>query len=301
MTLNGAEQVTSTVAPLDAFTLVDVQVCRIDAGSNAYTPELYPFLDFGSIGITIDGTEVVPKDFPMRWLSQVLHEGNYRMADRRLALNCWGAGSRIEVSLSRVSTSAKYVAIFRYVSTPSEFLGIPYRYHLAKCSLDDLLRQSSPMHFAELQRETLRGAAVAAAVDWNIANYNPQIHANVPLRAKSSEHEYARIPIQGDAFVSLDWELDCAVLSKSLFDGLMVRVASTAVGTVDVPFGVARPSILQSLEDSLVRLTPSYESSVTVSITLPEGLYFYDAAGSDPAAVEFVSVIIERVKERNRK
>lgn len=296
--------VTQTVAPLDAYTLVDVQVCRRDAGELSETTAYPAFGSLGAIGITIDGTEVLPDSFPLRWLSQVLYANEYRMPDRRLALNCWGAGSRIEIALTLPQgKEIEYVAIFRYEDTPTEFLGIPYRYHVARRTLSDLLAEGSPMHFANLQREALMGAATAVAVDWDIPYFEGE-----ELVADFAQHESIKVDLQEYSEMDEGDRLRKAMEAHSILDRLMVRVGSTSAGYVEVPLGVVRPSLLQSLEDSLVLLPPRFEETVTVGVTLPQAVKKLSPPkdgqkepGYRVVEVAFTSVIIERVKERSRK
>lgn len=294
--------VTRTVAPLDAYTLVDVQVCRRDAGGLSDATAYPAFGSLGTIGISIDGTEVLPDTFPLRWLSQVLYANEYRKPDRRLALNCWGAGSRIEIALSLPQgKEIEYVAIFRYEDAPTEFLGIPYRYHVARRTLSDLLAEGSPMHFANLQREALMGAATAVAVDWDI----PSLKGN-DLTADFAQQGRIAVSLQQDEnSMGEAGRLRKAMEAHSILDRLMVRVGSTSAGYVEVPLGVVRPSLLQSLEDSLVLLPPRFEETVTVEVMLPQAVSQRVAAGDgfmdEAVEVAFTSVIIERVKERSRK
>lgn len=293
--------VTQTVAPLDAYTLVDVQVCRRDAGDLSEATAYPAFGSLGAIGITIDGTEVLPDSFPLRWLSQVLYANEYRMPDRRLALNCWGAGSRIEIALTLPQgKEIEYVAIFRYEDTPTEFLGIPYRYHVARRTLSDLLAEGSPMHFANLQRAALTGAATAVAVDCDIPHPKGQ-----ELVADFAQHGKIIVELQEYSWRVEGKRLRNAMVAHSILDRLMVRMGSTSAGYVEVPLGVVRPSLLQSLEDSLVMLPPRFGDTVTVGVTLPQAVEQLVKVGNgitqEAVDVAFTSVIIERVKERSRK
>lgn len=273
---------TATVAPLDAGTLLDVQICPCSVSA-----PLPPFGDLGTVGLTIDGTEVLPVNFPLRWLLQELTPGDGRYPDRRLALNCWGAGSRIEIILNASGQSGggnQYMAVFRYETAPTPFLGTPYRYHVAKKSLRDLLARSSPMQSTVLQREMLRGAAVGVAVDWDTPSpAAPQDKLSADLAEKG---------IFTDAQPSR---------RKGLLDGLTVRVDGTMTSGVSAPLGIARPSQQQSLEDSLLRLPPQFGNTVAVSVTPPRKVFIDRPQAPEELAVEFTSVVIERVKERSRK
>lgn len=289
---------TATVAPLDAGTLLDVQICPCSVSA-----PLPPFGDLGTVGLTIDGTEVLPVNFPLRWLLQELTPGDDRYPDRRLALNCWGAGSRIEIILNASGQRGapsdshgdgaeipqggggnQYMAVFRYETAPTPFLGTPYRYHVAKKSLSDLLARSSPMQSTVLQREMLRGAAVGVAVDWDTPSpAAPQDKLSADL---------AGMGIFTDAQPTR---------RKGLLDGLTVRVDGTMTSGVSAPLGIARPSQQQNLEDSLLRLPPQFGNTVAVSVTPPRKVFIDRPQAPEELAVEFTSVVIERVKERSRK
>lgn len=302
----GGAGVTRAVAPLDARTLVDVQVCRRDAGG-LFEGTAHPaFGGMGEIGISIDGTEVLPEGFPLRWLSQVLYASEYRLPDRRLALGCWGAGSLVEVTITPATSPAvDLVAIFRYEDTPTEFLGIPYRYHVARRALRDLLGEGSPLHFAPLQRVALGGTPVAVAVDWDLTDFRGEA-----LLADFAGRGVIRAGLRAPEHIGEDGEdgrLRLAITARSILDGLMVRVGSTNARPVEVPLGMARPSLLQSLEDSLVLLPPLAGDTVTVSVELPRKVAQRGARGDGDAYedveadVTFTSVVIERVKERSKR
>ena len=300
----GGAGVTRAVAPLDARTLVDEQVCRRDTGG-LFEGTAHPvFGGMGEIGISIDGTEVLPEGFPLRWLSQVLYASEYRLPDRRLALGCWGAGSLVEVTIAPATSPAvDLVAIFRYEDTPTEFLGIPYRYHVARRTLRDLLGEGSPLHFAPLQRVALGGTPVAVAVDWDLADFRGEaLLADLAGRGAiwANLRAPVALPEPGE-----DGRLRLAITARSILDGLMVRVGSTNARPVEVPLGMARPSLLQSLEDSLVLLPPRAGDTVTVSVELPRKVAQQVARGDAyenvEADVTFTSVVIERVKERSKR
>ncbi len=296
----GGAGVTRAVAPLDAHTLVDVQVCRRDAGG-LFEGTAYPaFGGMGEIGISIDGTEVLPEGFPLRWLSQVLYASEYRLPDRRLALGCWGAGSLVEITITPARPPAvDLVAIFRYDDTPTEFLGIPYRYHVARRTLRDLLREGSPSHFAPLQRVTLGGTPVAVAVDWDLADFRGEILLADFVRGIRLANLRAPMGLEEDK------RLRFAITGRSFLDGLMVRVDSAGAEPVEVPLGIVRPSLLQSLEDSLVLLSSPAGDTVTVSVELPrwvaQRVAYGDADKDIEADVTFSSVVIERVKGRSKR
>lgn len=275
---------TATVAPLDAGTLLDVQICPCSVSA-----PLPPFGDLGTVGLTIDGTEVLPVNFPLRWLLQELTPGDGRYPDRRLALNCWGAGSRIEIILDvpeipQGGGGNQYMAVFRYETAPTPFLGTPYRYHVAKKSLRDLLARSSPMQSTVLQREMLRGAAVGVAVDWDTPSHavpGDKLSADLSEKGIFTDAQPTR--------------------RKGLLDGLTVRVDGTMTSGVSAPLGIARPSQQQNLEDSLLRLPPQFGNTVAVSVTPPRKVFIDRPQAPEELAVEFTSVVIERVKERSRK
>lgn len=290
------ETTTRTVAPLDAGTLLDVQVCPCDA----FAP-LPAFGHLGTMGMSIDGAAVLPLDFPLRWLLQELTPGDARYPDRRLALNCWGAGSRIEITLGSMAqlgypqgdeqfprgdgAAVPYMAIFRYETAPAPYLGTPYRFHIARRRLSELLAGSSPMQSVVLQREMLRGAAVAAAVDWDI-----------PARARLDATLSADLAENGI------FRSGRPSLHKGILDGLTVSVDGTMTRGVRVPLGIVRPSQQQSLEESLLRLPPQFGNTVAVGVTPPRKVFAdtVQPADAEGLEVEFTSVVIERVKERNR-
>ena len=295
----GGAGVTRAVAPLDAHTLVDVQVCRRDAGG-LFEGTAYPaFGGMGEIGISIDGTEVLSEGFPLRWLSQVLYASEYRLPDRRLALGCWGAGSLVEITITPARVPAvDLVAIFRYDDTPTEFLGIPYRYHVARRTLLDLLREGSPLHFAPLQRVTLGGTPVAVAVDWDLTDFRGEILLADSVRKIRLANLRAPMGLEEDK------RLRFAITARSILDGFMVRVDSAGAGPMEVPLGIVRPSLLQSLEDSLVLLSSPAGDTVTVSVKLPRWVAHVEYGDGDKdieADVTFTSVVIERVKERSKR
>lgn len=299
--------ITRITAPLNAGTLLDVQICPRRVGDF-----IDPLADLGTISMTVDGVEVLPKGFPLRWLVQVLNAGGFRYPDRRLSLNCWGAGSNIEVELLPNMSFASqegdgYIAVFRYDTIITPMVGIPYRYHVAKKPLTELLKKGGPMQLVDMQREFLRGAPVGVAVDWCFL-------ARVPDGARVSANLLQRGVL--DDFIAVEKDAPGAGCNvaytsrervKGALDGLTVEVSGTMTTSVSLPLGVVRPSLRQSLEDSLLRLPPQFGNTVTVKVAVPlEGFIPMMPAGDsfrpvvDNSGVEFTSVLIERVKERNR-
>lgn len=140
------------------------------------------------------------------------------------------------------------------------------------------------MQSTVLQREMLRGAAVGVAVDWDTPSpAAPQDKLSADLAEKG---------IFTDAQPTR---------RKGLLDGLTVRVDGTMTSGVSAPLGIARPSQQQSLEDSLLRLPPQFGNTVAVSVTPPRKVFIDRPQAPEELAVEFTSVVIERVKERSRK
>lgn len=296
-----SEGAASITAPLDAGTLLDVQVCPRRAGAF-----VDPTRDFGTVGMQIDGVEVLPGNFPLRWLVQALDAGAYRYPDRRLALNCWGAGSTIEVQLNprRGRFPDGFIAVFRYDTATTPLLGPPYRYHVATRRLAALRAQGAPGQLVDLQRETLRGAPVGAAVDWHIADGIPdgaRVRMDLLQRGEGEELQVATV---ADGMGSPDGAYESRERAKGIFDGLLVRVAGTMSDATVAPLGIARPSLRQSLEESLLRLPPQFGNTATVGVAVPLGIAARPGHGDGTLdlneGIEFISVIVERVKERNR-
>lgn len=313
---NGATRIT---APLNAGTLLDVQICQRDAGRF-----IDPLADLGTIGLSVDGVEVLPRNFPLRWLVQVLGSGEFRYPDRRLAINCWGAGSTIEVvldgqkdgtqrpegpqsDLPQMARAAEdYIAVFRYDTISTPLLGSPYRYHVARKRLDELLAVGGPMQLVDLQRKHVRGAPVGIAVDWCFLKEIPDratFEADLLQRGKTARLVVEKGPSEMGGFANAYGSCEGV---KGIFDGLAVRVSGTMTQTVNAPLGIVRPSLRQSLEDALLRLPPQFGNTVTVAVTVPlDNFAPMEPVGDvmrrvvESHDVEFTSVVIERVKERN--
>lgn len=147
---------TLTVAPLDAGTLVDVEVsyafakpaglfnasgrdgllARLGADEKGEgcglllkgyeVTAMYEAFEQETVGITINGLEVLPPDFPLSWLLCKIPYA-YGPTPKSLKLDCNGQGASVRVT---TTSAIPLVLTFRYRAEVSPYLDCPYRYHV---------------------------------------------------------------------------------------------------------------------------------------------------------------------------
>lgn len=117
------QEVNTTVAPLDAGTLLDVEFHAVGLPLR---------IERGTIGLRINGLEVLPDNFPLRW---AVRQGG-DLPSRRLVLGCFGQGALIEVRVGGFGNGARKLiaASFRYEAAPNPYADTPVRYHVSQHS-----------------------------------------------------------------------------------------------------------------------------------------------------------------------
>ncbi len=290
------EGASRTVAPLGAGTLIDVEFSYMyspviapiepeiappadappfhmdEDGHLTDIPELLPdgpprlprpftaweLLDSHCIALQINGFEVLPHGFPVRWLVSEHPLRNDIRYRRALSLSCNGEGASIEVK----STSAiPILARFRYTDERSEFLEIPTLYHVYAYAAgggppDTLHRITAGAY----EYPTPFRMGVSATDSLAIRPFlHESFHAGV--LGVVADYSATQRGIEGGD----------PLPHPGLLDGLLVGIRS-GFGHVSVPFGLIRPGMSTSMERALYRFPRAEPQELEIRAEVPTGM-----------------------------
>lgn len=176
----------STYAPLDAGTLLDMQVFGVLDG---FVDSLPFYLDNRTFGLKIDGVEVLPENFPLRWLMGPQSPSPDTRGALRFPLNCHGRGARIEVRYNAtmppfppieelqkdnhaenerilaIRSFSRVMVVFRYLKEESQYTEPPFTFHVFSIQGKEMKLQRGKV-FARVGELTTNDAILGVAVDW---------------------------------------------------------------------------------------------------------------------------------------
>lgn len=176
----------STYAPLDAGTLLDMQVFGVLDG---FVDSLPFYLDNRTFGLKIDGVEVLPENFPLRWLMGPQSPSPDTRGALRFPLNCHGRGARIEVRYNAsmppfppieelqagqpdenerklaIRSFSRIMVVFRYLKEESQYTEPPFTFHVFSIQGEETQLQRGKV-FARIGNLTTNDAILGVAVDW---------------------------------------------------------------------------------------------------------------------------------------
>lgn len=180
----------STYAPLDAGTLLDMQVFGVLDG---FVDSLPFYLDNRTFGLKIDGVEVLPENFPLRWLMGPQSPSPDTRGALRFPLNCHGRGARIEVRYNAsmppfppieelepatqngtptksklthaIRSFSRVMVVFRYLKEESRYTEPPFTFKVTSTSGRDT-RMSDGKVFVRVGELSTSDAILGVAVDW---------------------------------------------------------------------------------------------------------------------------------------
>lgn len=180
----------STYAPLDAGTLLDMQVFGVLDG---FVDSLPFYLDNRTFGLKIDGVEVLPENFPLRWLMGPQSPSPDTRGALRFPLNCHGRGARIEVRYNAtmppffpieelkpkdnghtppenelthdIRSFSRVMVVFRYLKEESRYTEPPFTFKVTSTSGRDT-RMEDGRVFVRVGELSTSDAILGVAVDW---------------------------------------------------------------------------------------------------------------------------------------